>query len=188
MRRTVGRRINKSNKDRLYTIFAFFIVAPIISIVLAFFLVQNVILPRLSEEQKAIGTIEEGLGEEIGKDVDLDIDTSIKDNENMLESETTKEKDEIPDNEDEVVKETIFYGVQIGNFSSITNAEALVKELKEKNINDCYVVNIGESYKVLAGEFHTKDEAYKYLENINKIYEDAFVNTVSDKNKILKPY
>ncbi len=183
MRRTVGRKVNKNNKDRLYTIFAFFIVAPIISIVLAFFLVQNVILPRLSENQKTIDIIEEGLGEEVGKDVGLDINTSINNNEDMLESEPTEEKDESPDDKGGVVEETIFYSVQVGNFSSITNAEALVKELKEKNINDCYVVNIGESYKVFAGEFHIKDEAYKYLENIRELYEDAFVNMVSNKIK-----
>ncbi|WP_352418826.1 SPOR domain-containing protein [Proteiniborus sp.] len=183
MRRNAGRRVNRNNKDRLYTIFAFFVVAPIISIVLAFGLVQNVILPRLAEEQKTINTIEEGLGEEEKSDNEFNIDTNITDNENVTEVVPTEETQGTAG----VIEETTFYSVQVGNFSSITNAEALVKELKENNINDGYIVNNEESYKVFAGEFQIKDEAYNYLDKIRKLYEDAFVNTLSSKEKIIRP-
>lgn len=60
MRRTMRRKVTNTGKDRLYTIFAFFIVAPVISIVLAFALVQNVILPRLEEGQKLLVQLRRG--------------------------------------------------------------------------------------------------------------------------------
>lgn len=184
MRRTIGRRVNRNKKDRLYTFFAFFVVAPIISIVLAFVLVQNVILPRLAEEQKTIDTVEERLGEGGNDYIDLNSDTSIANNENISESGQTEETGEVSGINEENVEETIFYSIQVGSFSSITNAETLIKELKDNNINDGYIVNVEESYKVFAGEFQIKDEAYNYLENIKKLYGDAFVNTVSSKQKV----
>ncbi|WIV10567.1 SPOR domain-containing protein [Proteiniborus sp. MB09-C3] len=187
MRRNVRRRVSNTSKDRLYTIFAFFIVAPIISIVLAIVLVQNVILPRLEEGQNAISTIEDNLDKKGMNNLDSNIDSNSAGDKDMSGLEPVDETDQKPESNDENTIETTFYSVQIGNFSSTANAETFIKELKEKNINDGYIVNVGESYKVFAGEFQAKEEAYSYLENIKKLYEDAFVNSVSSKDKITKP-
>lgn len=186
MRRTRRKRVDKDKKDRLYTIFAFFIVAPIISIVLGFALVQYVILPRLDAEQKAINPIEEKIGEEEKSETKLNIDADISDTEDKSEPEPIEEKNDASNNEEENVKETTFFGVQLGNFSSITNAQVLAKELKENNI-DGYIVSDGNFYRVFAGEFNVKEEAYNYLENIREIYEDAFVNLVSSNEEIIRP-
>ena len=186
MRRTMRRKVTNTGKDRLYTIFAFFIVAPIISIVLAFALVQNVILPRLDEGENTISTIEEGLGD-IGEN-NYELDDEINSNEEgeNLSSEPTEMIDKDSELGAENTVATVFYGIQIGNFSSITNAETFISELKGNNINDGYIVNVGDSYKVFAGEFKTKEDAYGYLESIREKYEDAFVNSVSSKDKITK--
>ncbi len=185
MRRIPRRKVTNTSKDRLYTIFAFFIVAPIISIVLAFALVQNVILPRL-EEQTTISTIDEGLGDKVENSYELEDElNSAGDGESSgKESIDLTDEDLKPKEEDTVA--TTFYGIQIGNFSSITNAEAFIRELKGNNIEDGYIVNVENSYKVFAGEFEIKEDAYSYLENIRKTYVDAFVNVVSSKNKITK--
>lgn len=188
MRRTVKRKVD-NNRDRLYTIFAFFVVAPIISIVLAFVLVQNVILPRLDNGQNVISTIDNNLDNELESDLDSR-SSQLTDNENISNEDSMEEQStytEVSQTEDENTVGSTFYSVQVGNFSSITNAELLVKELKSNNIEDSYIVDLGDSYKVFAGEFQSKDEAYNYLEIIRKLYEDAFVNVVSSKDKILKP-
>lgn len=186
MRRSFGRKVNKSNKDRLYTIFAFFVIAPIISIVLAFLLVQNVIIPRLDEDQKANSTIEEGISETGEGDIDLNNDTNIADNVDITKPDKPEEIEGSPSSGQVNAEETTFFSVQIGNFSSVTNAQALINDLKENNINDGYIVNVEDSYKVFAGEFQIKEDAYNYLENIREFYEDAFMNTVSSNDKVLE--
>jgi len=186
MRRTMRRSIS-NNRDRLYTIFAFFIIAPIISIVLAFALVQNVILPRLDEGHNTI-TTENILDNEIEDEFDSS-NLELIDNEEASVSDSLEEQGEgtISQTENKNTIDSIFYGVQVGNFSSIANAELFIKELKANNIDDGYIVNVGDSYKVFTGEFQIKDDAYNYLESIRKLYEDAFVNVVSSEDKILKP-
>ncbi|SCG83774.1 hypothetical protein DW1_2209 [Proteiniborus sp. DW1] len=186
MRRTIRKRVTNTGKDRLYTIFAFFIVAPILSIVLAFALVQNVILPRLDEGQKTISTVDEGLGDKVEKNYGLEGDLSSTVDGETLGTEAIDLTENVSESEEETA-ETTFYGIQIGNFSSITNAEEFIKELKGNNFDNGYIVNVGNSYKVFAGEFKIKEEAYNYLENVREIYEDAFVNTVSSKDKIFRP-
>lgn len=185
MRRTMRRKVTNTGKDRLYTIFAFFIVAPVISIVLAFALVQNVILPKLEEGQKTISTIEEGLGDNVEKNYELDDDLSSTGDEDITAAESEDLTEADSESEEETI-ETIFYGIQIGNFSSIANAEAFIKELEANNIQNGYIVNVEDSYKVFSGEFKLKEEAYGYLENIREVYADAFVNTVSSKGKIIR--
>lgn len=186
MRRTMRKKVTNTGKDRLYTIFAFFIVAPIISIVLAFALVQNVILPRLEEGENTISTIEEGLGGIEENNYELDDDFNLNEDSRDLESAPSELTDKDADSGEDNTVATVFYGVQIGNFSSIANADTFINELKGNNINNGYIVKVGDSYKVFAGEFQIKEEAYSYLESIREAYEDAFVNTVSSKDKITK--
>lgn len=185
MRRTMKRKVTNTGKDRLYTIFAFFIVAPVISIVLAFALVQNVILPRLEEGQKTISIMEDELGNNAEKDYELDDDLSSTGNEDSTVADSEDITEDNTDLDEENI-ETVFYGIQIGNFSSLTNAEAFIKELEENNIQNGYIVNVEGAYKVFSGEFKLKEEAYSYLEKVRELYTDAFVNTVTNKAKISK--
>ncbi|SDZ32223.1 Sporulation related domain-containing protein [Proteiniborus ethanoligenes] len=186
MRRITRTKINKNKKDRLYTIVAFFIAAPIISILLGFFLVQYVILPRLSEGENTLNPIEHRVEENKETEADDisndsvyedDLNNQIGDTEES--SDNTDLVDSLPNTGDEEQREVTFYSVQLGNFSSITNAESFIKELKENNI-DGFIISNG-TFKVFTGEFNSRDDAYKHLEGIKPIYEDAFVNLVSKK-------
>ena len=177
-------KVTKTGKERFYTIFAFFVIAPIISIVLAFALVQNVILPRLEEGESTISNLEEGLGNIGDNNYELDNDFSQIEDIEDLESNPNDLTVKDSDSRNPV---TVYYGVQIGNFSSITNAEIFINEIKGNNINNGYIVNIGDTYKVFAGEFQAKEEAYGFLESVREVYEDAFVNVVSSEDRLTKP-
>lgn len=183
MKRSFRRKVNRSNKDRLYTIFAFFIVAPIISVLLAFTIVQNFILPRLSEDQMTSSQILQTKDKE-QNDINMNTDIELSDNTETEDLEQNEESNDTEKTSDESTIESTFFSIQLGNFSSLTNAKTFMNELAEKNINECYIIKVDEAYKVFSGQFDIKEEAYDYLEEIRLIYEDAFVNKVSNEDII----
>ena len=66
--------------------------------------------------------------------------------------------------------------VQVGAFIYKQNAEKTASILDKKIDLPVYIVVENPWYKVLVGDFRTKEEAEKYLEIIHKIgFEDAFV-------------
>lgn len=188
MGRITRTKINKNKKDRLYTIITFFIAAPIISIVLGFFLVQYIILPRLSEEQNTLNPIEYRIEENKESEESnspssvLPSDGAEPQNE-TIDTEDSLEEADLVDNssneETEEKKDISFYSIQLGSFSSLANAESFLKELKGNNI-DGYILK-NRTFTVFSGEFNSKEDAYKYLDDIKKLYGDAFIKLVSKK-------
>lgn len=156
------------------TIFVFFVIAPIISIAIGILIVQNVILPHFQDiaDNKLASKV----------------DNSINNNE--INENTTKEKDN-KENDVENLNELKLiingfnlYNIQIGSFSKIENAQALIKELKEKGLSG-YIVKIND-YKVFCGTYLDREVCDKVLTDIRKFYTDAFVNTITIDNFIIK--
>lgn len=73
------------------------------------------------------------------------------------------------------------YKVQVGAFSSLSNALALKKELAAKGVDS--VIVKGSTYKVQCGAFSVKANAKAYVEKLNKIGYDALIVCKPAKNQ-----
>ncbi|SHH61224.1 Sporulation related domain-containing protein [Caloranaerobacter azorensis DSM 13643] len=165
-----------NRKDKLLTIFIFFVVAPIISIVIGVFIVQKFILPHFEDinDNKPISKIESSSNKD-------------KNNENIIIKDKDKrDKQEIDDSRElELTIEGFdLYNVQLGSFSNIENAKKLRKELRDKGANG-YIVKIG-NYKVFYGTYLNRKMCDKVLTNIRKLYKDAFVNKIVVDDFVIK--
>lgn len=66
--------------------------------------------------------------------------------------------------------------IQVGAFIYRSNAEKTAATLEKKINLPIYIVVESPWYKVLVGDFRTREEAEEYLDVIHKIgYKDAFV-------------
>ncbi|VAX35804.1 hypothetical protein MNBD_UNCLBAC01-327 [hydrothermal vent metagenome] len=71
------------------------------------------------------------------------------------------------------------FTVQVGAFKDLKEAQQLVKQLIDKNI-DAYIApkvigKQGNQYRVFVGEYLNKQDATKKLLKLNKYFSDAFV-------------
>ncbi|MGF7056518.1 SPOR domain-containing protein [Brassicibacter mesophilus] len=177
MRQTIRRKRHKVKKDRLFTILAFFVVAPIISVLLGFVLVKYMILPRFLPVQK------EPTSQIIQDDISNSDDTNFQQNmqdEDNSEQSTQNQNIQLKQSKLEGIT---LYNIQAGNFSSVENAESLVKELATNGITG-YIVKL-DSYKVFTGTYFNREEADKYLSKVKNTYSDSFVNTFSIIERVI---
>lgn len=166
------RRKRKSKKDKLLTIFVFFILAPVISIVIGILIVQNIILPHFEDvnDTKRSIKIEDNLSnnernENIAKDIDKQKIDDLKKLELRIEGFD-------------------LYNIQLGSFSNIENAMNLRKELRGNGV-DGYIVKIND-YKVFYGTFLNREICDKILTSIRESYKDAFVNKITINDLVIK--
>ncbi|KPU27834.1 hypothetical protein TR13x_00280 [Caloranaerobacter sp. TR13] len=167
-----SRRKKKSKKDKLLTIFVFFILAPIISIAIGILIVQNIILPHFEDisATKPLSEVENGL-------------SNNETNENVVKDVDKQEIDDLK-NLELTVEGFDLYNIQLGSFSNIENAKALRKELREKEV-DGYIVKIS-NYKVFYGTFLNREICDKVLMSVRESYKDAFVNKITVDNLVIK--
>lgn len=152
------------------TIFVFFVIAPIISIAIGTLIVQNVILPHFQDiaDTKPASKIDNSIN-------------NNESNENIIKEKDDKENDVEDLNKLELtINGFNLYNIQIGSFSKIENAQALIKELREKGLGG-YIVKIND-YKVFCGTYLDREVCDKVLTDIRKFYTDAFVNTITVDN------
>lgn len=108
-------------------------------------------------------------------DVEVSIPMSTEEREEPKEKE---EEEEVPNStvvegQIQTVKTTA-YAVQMGSFSTEEAAKERVKELKAENIEGMVQQRDG-MWKVVAGEFSTKDEARAMAVKWRDLVGDAFV-------------
>lgn len=71
-------------------------------------------------------------------------------------------------NKEHTITMSVYYGVQIGAFSSKDNAAQLVSEFKEKGYSDTHIVKKDQLYKVLIGKFEQYADALSYSTVLQK--------------------
>lgn len=176
MRNSIRRKRHRMEKDRLVTFIAFFVVAPLISIVLGFAIVKFLVIPTFLPVQDETNQ--------------LTNQGDINDNIDGFEQEEYQPNYEEDNNQNETtqVKQSeiegiVLYNLQVGNFSSEENANNLIKELNSKEMLG-YLVK-GDSYIVFAGTYLTRAEADKYLPEVKISYNDAFISTFSLQDKVI---
>jgi len=176
MRQPMRSKRHKVKKDRLFTILAFFVLAPIISVFLGFALVKYMILPRFLpvKEETSLQTLQE--------DIDNKETEFQQDIQNVDNSEQSTQDQNVQTKQSKLEGITL-YNIQVGNFSSIENADNIVKELAANGMPG-YVVEL-DSYKVFAGTYFNREEADEYLSKVKDIYSDAFVNTFTIIERVI---
>ncbi len=175
MRQTIRRR-HKVKKDRLATFLAFFVMAPIISILIGLALVKYIILPRFLPVQNENAT-------EIMQDDMINSDVLLQ--QDVQEANTNQqntEKSSVQINQTKAEGITL-YNIQVGNFSNIENAQTLANELIDKGLPG-YIIKL-DMYKVFVGTYSTRQEADKYLAKVKDVYSDAFINTFSIIERVI---
>ncbi|WP_069649205.1 SPOR domain-containing protein [Caloranaerobacter ferrireducens] len=167
-----SRRKRKSKKDKLLTIFVFFIIAPVISIAIGILIVQSIIMPHFEDvnDTNLTSKIEDDLSnnesnENIVKDIDKQEINDLKKLELTIEGFD-------------------LYNIQLGSFSNVENAKALRKELREKGV-DGYIVKISD-YKVFYATFLNREICDEVLTSIRESYKDAFVNKITVDDFVIK--
>ncbi|WP_427338951.1 SPOR domain-containing protein [Caloranaerobacter sp. DY30410] len=170
MKSSMRKRRNK--KDKLLTIFVFFIIAPIISIIIGILIVQNLILPHFEDidNTKLTNKIENS-------------SSNNKSNENIVK-DIDKQKIDDLEKLELTIKGFDLYNIQLGSFSNIENAKTLRKELREKGANG-YIVKISD-YKVFYGTYLNREICDKVLTSIRESYKDAFVNKITVDDFVIK--
>ena len=76
-----------------------------------------------------------------------------------------------------VIKEKpkVLYGIQIAAFSSIDRANVLIEKLQNKGLSDLKVVEEEGIYKVIYGEFASREEAKEELERLKDLHIYGFI-------------
>ncbi len=156
----------------MLTIFVFFIIAPIISIIIGILIVQNLILPHFEDidNTKLTNKIENS-------------SSNNKSNENIVK-DIDKQKIDDLEKLELTIKGFDLYNIQLGSFSNIENAKTLRKELREKGANG-YIVKISD-YKVFYGTYLNREICDKVLTSIRESYKDAFVNKITVDDFVIK--
>ncbi|MTI48559.1 MAG: SPOR domain-containing protein [Firmicutes bacterium] len=176
MRRT-RRSSKKSNVNKWANIFVFFVVAPAVAILISLGLVKYLLLPQFMPDKEANSVIDN-----VSKDTDQnqDEENSGKDNEENSENSNNNNSGIATYKLDGMN----LFSIQVGSFSSNDNAEKLVNQLKENNL-DGYIVD-QESYKVFTGTFFSKEETETYLEIVRETYNDAFIKSFDINGSTIK--
>ncbi len=154
------RNRNTKNLGKWRNVIIFFIIAPIVAILITIGLFRYLILPYIVSDDnpdninqdKQNNEDDSGQGDDNNNDQDSDITDPI----------ITLRLDGMS-----------LFNVQLGSFSSKENAQSLVNQLKEKDIN-AYVVD-SDSFKVFAGTFFSRTEAERYKDKLKNTYKDAFL-------------
>ncbi len=68
-----------------------------------------------------------------------------------------------------------FFTIQIGSFSSLSNAEKYRKEANKKLNRETFIIKEGKLYKVFVGKYKTHKEAETNIKDVIKEYKDAFI-------------
>ena len=153
---------NKKNLGKWRNIIIFFIIAPIVAILITTGLFRYLILPYIVSDDNP--------------------DNINQDKQNNEDDSPKSDKNNNQDNQDSDITDPTMtlrldgmslFNVQLGSFSSKENAESLVSQLKEKEIN-AYIVD-SDSFKVFAGTFFSRREAEKYKDKLKNTYTDAFL-------------
>lgn len=153
------KRRNNSPKDKLTIFITFFVIAPLVSISLAYLVVNHVIVPCFIEQKVEIK-------EEIPPyNATADVHENINNNKDV----------EIPELEYKI-NDIGFCSVQVGSFNDINNAKTIIQDMKNNNIAG-FIVKIKDSYKVYSGVFTNEEHARKHKEELKKNYNDAFISS-----------
>lgn len=164
MRRT-RRGSERQNVNKWTNFLIFFVLAPIVAILLTIGLFKYLILPQfLPEDDK------DANNNQIEQETDNPNSTDENDNSNSNEENNGQLSMYTLDGMD-------LFSVQIGSFGSKENAEKLVEQLKENGL-DGYLIE-KDSYKVFAGTFFSRQEADVYLIKVREYYSDAFIKSFS---------
>lgn len=150
---------SRSSSGKMNNVIIFFVLAPIVAILITVGLFKYLILPYISSDDNP-----SNVSEEIPSDDNNPQGNNItdKDNPDITDSYITLELEGL----------TLF-NVQLGSFSSKENAQTLVDKLLENGINGYLVDSNG--YKVYAGRFFSRGEAEKYRDELKDTYSDAFI-------------
>ncbi|WP_026893768.1 SPOR domain-containing protein [Clostridiisalibacter paucivorans] len=148
MRLSRKNRKRYSRRDKLVNFLLFFIIAPLVSVMIAFGLVKHVLLPNIDKE--------------------VDEKTEISE---------VKDESKSKDNDKEVYefKDLVLYSIQTGSFDDIENGKLLVKEMNSKQIPG-FILEVDNDYKVFAGTFLDREEAERYNVYVKGILKDSFIN------------
>lgn len=158
MRQNRGRK-SRRNLGKWGNIIIFFVMAPIVAILITAGLFKFLISPYIvSDDNEQVIQNEED---------NLDQDTTNGDINNNGNSTDTDDTITLK------LDGMSMFNVQVGSFSSKENAQVLVDELKQNEING-YMVN-KDGYKVFAGTFFSRGEAEKYRDDLKNTYSDAFL-------------
>lgn len=161
MRQKRGRRSGKSS-GKWGNVIIFFVMAPILAILIAAGLLKYLVLPYIGSEDNPSN---------------IQVGTQNDANNSQDNNNTDNNDNESPNNTDSFItlklKGLTLFNVQLGSFSSKQNAQTLVDELKENGILGYLVDSNG--YKVFAGTFFSRGEAEKYRDDLKNTYSDAFI-------------
>lgn len=154
--------------DKLRMVIAFFVIAPVISITLAYFGVNYFLMPKLGQGNIQSCEQEEYFEQEIEDNTGSNLENNEAVEYNFAQEDNNTSSKKIDD--------ISFFTVQMGCFSTIENAKVFVSELKENDIS-AFVVKVGENFKVYSGVFTSKTQADVRKEQIKKNYNDVFVSS-----------
>ncbi len=161
MRQKRTRRSRKSSGN-WGNIIIFFVLAPILAILIAVGLYKYLLLPYIEPNDNPSN---------------IEVGTSNDENNSQINNSYDNNDTESPNNTESFVtlklKGLTLFNVQLGSFSSKENAQTLVDELKDKEINGYMFDSNG--FKVFAGTFFTRGEAEKYRDELKNTYSDAFI-------------
>ncbi len=98
----------------------------------------------------------------------------------ILQSNTTTNttvKKETTTDQTKVITQNLknFYTIQIGSFSSLSNAEKYRKEANKKLNKETFIIKEGKLYKVFVGKYKNHKEAENNIKDVIKEYKDAFI-------------